>query len=173
MKYLLICVLLFLGCANSNMPSYVSTSQAIFITKKPQNHNVFVGLDEIKMYIKPKLNANKYIFTKQELNASVIIKGNINYFRKNDNENLSSIQLGFGNHGYRHVGFEYVHNDALKYTYDGQASVLIRIKNNNKFEDYMTNINFQTDKTYTSQKLALVEFYEKISEKIMQYLTFK
>lgn len=173
-----------LGCAQSGSNSYLNTSSPIFILNKPNDKNVYLDFKDkdTNATIADTLRKNGYSFLSSEKFASIIIKGDINYFKENrDDANHGFIALGygFGSRGrrYRSLDVGLSHRffaDGYSGEYEGQASLLIRIREIQKeLKNYSTNLNFQTDDSTYSKGYAKSLFDKKIAQKILEYLTFK
>ncbi len=176
-----------IGCAPSSPNTYMNTSAPIFILNAPNDKSFFIdfknfGNNDTNNSIAQSLLKNGYTLVNSQEVASIIIKGGVNYFRENRYENSHGfvvVGFDFDSHGRRSrevgVGLNHTffntHNNSFRY--DGQASLLLRIKSGKKIENYSTNLNFQTDDRIYSKNYAESLFNQKISEKILEFLKFK
>lgn len=189
--YLAIIGVTFLvGCATSQPESFISTSSPIFILNKPNDNTVFIDFkdlsdkDDIGALISKTLKNSGYRVIEDEKNASILVKGNINYFKENKQNNTHGyfgVGFGFDSHGRRsrEVEFGLSHRFSRSDFYDdygeifsGQASLLLRVKSGKKFENYSTNINFQTDENSHSYSYAKSLFNKQVADKILEFLKF-
>lgn len=181
------------GCASSSQPkSYINTSTPIFILKKPHDKKVYIDFKDLSQkennvsaVIATKLLQNGYMAVEDKKDASIFIQGSIYYLKENIRRNTHGfvgVGFGFGSgkRRYRDVDFGISHrlysnggwNDfgSNGYRYDGQASLLIRIKNSDGFDNYSTNLNFLTEEDTYSINYARTLFNKQIADKILHYL---
>lgn len=169
----------------------MNTTSPIFILNKPKNRNVFINFsdykdnDDITQVIATTLKNANYKILSSEKNATIVIRGGINYFKENKNRNTHGyvgVGFGFGSHGRRtrEMEFGLSHkitradfDDEYGQMFSGQASLLLRIKSKDKFENYSTNINFQTDEDSYAHSYAKSLFNRQIAQKILEFLEFK
>lgn len=179
----------FIGCATSGPKSYINTSTPIFITDQPTNKNIYVNFKDIEdnnltLAVKNTLYDAGYHIATTEQSANVIIKGEVNYLRKNivDSGTHGFVGVGFGTgRRYRHrrSGFmdfgisQRVYPYGGEYVYNGQVSLLMRMRSKNGFENYSTNLNFETEESNYSYESIKSIFNEKIAKKIVKYLNFR
>lgn len=179
------------GCASTYPEAYMNTTSPIFILNKPDTRAVFVNFrdykdgDNINEVIAKTLQNANYNILFSDKNASIIIRGGINYFKENANSNTHGyvgVGFGFGSHGRRskEIGFGLSHRftrgdfyDEYSQTFSGQASLLLRVKSKDKFENYSTNLNFQTDDNSYTYSYAKSLFNRQIAQKILEFLEFK
>lgn len=193
--FLIFVSLIFIGCAGKNSQSVgiIKTSAPIFISEFPVEKTAFVNFTNtsemdanLTEAVEFDLQKNGYEIVSENL-ANFVIKGNINYFRrvivKDENPFFGSIGFGFGFGGFRHAGigigtrfpFGYLNDDDYdyrtnSYIYDGQVSLLIRVKSGKTYKDYATNLNYQTGRNLNGPTSIKQKFNEKISQTILQIL---
>lgn len=186
-------ILFFASCSSMPKPkSYINTSAPIFILKKPKNNHVHIEFEDrshkendILGAISSKLAQNGFVVVQDKDQASVLIKGAIYYLKQETRRNTRGymgVGFGFGSKGWRsrevELGMSHrifsngTWNDfgSGDYRYDGQASLLIRIKVGENFENYTTNLNFLTEENTHSLNYARKLFNEQIASQILSYL---
>lgn len=182
----------FFGCTRSTPNSYINTSTPIFIINKPNGKKAYTDFrDEKNLASSTNTNIIKaltqdgYSIAYNEKQADVIIKGNINYLKKQCFNNTHGyVQAGYSRNSRKQnkkeVEMAMHHtfllddpNFGFGCSYEGQASLLIRVRVNGKMENYSTNINFQTDENTHSFSYIRELFNNQISKKIIDYLNFK
>ncbi|MCI6989601.1 MAG: hypothetical protein MR902_08645 [Campylobacter sp.] len=181
----------FSGCANKNVnlnEGIVRTSEPLFIGTKPKDNKVYVkfsdatGLDwgqvsaseKLSDDLRQKLLLNGYILTDEKQNASVIINGGINYFRRTIIKDRDPfLEFGMGRRWY-YAGVGYYDNfydmRMNSYIYDAQISLSIGINDGKNIKNYTTNLNYQSSKNINSLSTMLKIFSNKISNQIIYYL---
>jgi len=190
----LFCALLFVGCASKSgtESGVIKTSNPIFLKSKPAKTTAFVNFTNTSEFldsnlteaVKLNLRAQGYHIVPEESLANLIIKGNLNYFRRTIYDDRYyygrprfSFGFGFGRGwGGRHHGgwgfgmghdiYDYDDDRTSSYIYDGQLSLLIRIKNGKKFDDYSTNLNYQSGRNVKSKSTISREFNDKVIQQI-------
>lgn len=188
-------VVFIAGCATSSKPkAYMNTSTPIFILKKPKTNAVHVEFqdlshkeNDIASVVANALTKEGFMVVADKEHASILIKGALHYLKQEGRENTRgfvSVGFGFGSGGKRSsdVGFGMSHRvggsdgwnnlGSQGYRYDGQASLLIRVREGVGFENYTTNLNFLTEENTYSLNYARNLFNEQIANQIVQYLKF-
>lgn len=192
--FLIFVSIFIMGCAPSSPKSYIKTSSPIFILQKPDSKTVFVSFqdsgnmeNDIDSFVEKRLEDENFILTHNEEFASIIVKGTINYLRQKHLKNTRgfvSVGFGFGSGGRRYSdmgigvehrvfgGDDFADTYGHGYRYDGQASLLIRIKSKQKYENYSNNLDFVSKEgAYTLEHMTK-EFNRQIANKIVEYLRF-
>lgn len=189
-SYLFLGIILMIfsfGCATSSPNAFIKTSAPIFILNKPNSKNVFVDFkdydnSQTKATILKELETNGYKVVHEQSLAAIIVKGEVNYIKENTEYNTNGyigFGFGFGSHGRRVRDFElglnhtFFNDDFVVNKYDGQASLLLRIKDGKEFQNYSTNLNFETTKDVHSYIYAKKLFSQKIAQKVVEFLNFK
>lgn len=187
-------IIVFLtSCTSMPKPkSYINTSTPIFILKKPKNNQVHVDFEDksykendILAAISSQLVQNEFVIVEEKSQASILIKGAIYYLKQETRKNTRGymgVGFGFGSGGRRSRDMEFGVSHRIfsngswndfgsgNYRYDGQASLLIRVKDGENFENYTTNLNFLTEENTHSLNYARKLFNEQIATQIVNYL---
>lgn len=181
------------GCAtktNLNQ-GIIKSSDPIFITTPLNKKSTYVKFtnsstldSNLTQAIEFELAKNGFKIVSNEAKANIIIKGNLNYFRRLQIKDPNVfLNFGFGS-GFRRAGWgmgfgmpfgdfddDYYDYRTNSYIYDGQLSLLVRVRDGIKFNDYATNLNYQSDKNINSASTMNDIFNYKISKQILVYLT--
>lgn len=180
---LLFMSLLFVGCSSKSAnEGILSQSEPVFIETKATNKRTYINFtntssidSNLTQVLISNLSKNGYEIVSDEKLASIIIKGNLNYFRKNSIQKNSSPSFGFGiGRGWSGVGVGVgARSDNLfsGYIYDAQLSLLMKIKNNKEVKNYTTLLDYQSGDDAHSLNNAIDEFNQKISVQILRYLS--
>lgn len=178
------------GCSSSTHrlnSGIISTSDPIFIDEIPKDRRVFASFDNtsgvdsnLTEAVNFYLQKDGYTLT-NEKNANIIIKGNLNYFRRAVIREIDPFSGGFGFFGTGRRGgmgigvglplFEGY--DDRNYIYDAQVSLLIRVKDDKNSKDYKSNLNYQSDKNINSTSTMMDIFNYKIYKQIKYYIKDK
>lgn len=177
--------LLFISCSRSKEPNpgYIQTSSPIFIKYIPLNKKIFVNFtntsntdSNLTKIVRFNLAKQGYRVVGQQEMANIIIKGNLNFFRKIPISNFdnSGVSFGFGFGSWSNrlgFGFDtYPYDIYTDFVYAAQLSLMIEIKNGVNPEYYETNINYQSPKGWDSQKEVKGLFYQKVIRQLNTYL---
>ena len=189
-------VVFFAGCASSGVSrnsGIIKSSDPIFITNLPEQKLVNVAFTNTSNFdsnlttaIEEYLVQDGYSVVSKD-KANVLIEGNLNYFRRiayKDNRFRPTFGFGFGFGRFsRHAGFgigfpfgwgwDDDYYGVTSYIYDGQLSLLIRIKNGKEFKDYATNLNYQSEPDAGSIARVTDSFNYKVYQQISQFLSRK
>lgn len=189
-------VVFFAGCASSGVArnsGIIKSSDPIFITNLPDKKLVNVAFTNTSNYdsnltaeIENYLTKDGYSVVSKD-KANVLIEGNLNYFRRiayKDNRFRPTFGFGFGFGRFsRHAGFgigfpfgwgwDDDYYGVTSYIYDGQLSLLIRVKNGKEFKDYATNLNYQSEPDAGSIARVTDSFNYKVYQQISQFLSRK
>lgn len=187
---------LFFGCASTSTQApngYMRTSAPIFLKSKPSKKIAYVHFTNTSDFLDSDLNAvlsndlrlRDYEITDDEKRAHLVLKGNINYFKRTIIPDVDpfahrprfSFGFGFGTgfHHHHHSGFGFgVHDDfwdddyypTNSYIYEGQLSLLVRVKNGKNFDDYSTNLDYRSGKNINSKSTINNEFNRKVIQQI-------
>ena len=186
-------VVFFAGCASSGVArnsGIIKSSDPIFITNLPEQKLVNVAFTNTSNFdsnlttaIEEYLVQDGYSVVSKD-KANVLIEGKLNYFRRiayKDNRFRPTFGFGFGfGRISRHVGFgmgfpfgwgwddDY---GVTSYIYDGQLSLLIRVKNGKEFKDYVTNLNYQSEPDAGGIARVTDSFNYKVYQQISQFLS--
>ena len=187
-------VVFFAGCASSGVArnsGIIKSSDPIFITNLPDKKLVNVAFTNTSNYdsnltaeIENYLTKDGYSVVSKD-KANVLIEGNLNYFRRiayKDNRFRPTFGFGFGFGRFsRHAGFgigfpfgwgwDDDYYGVTSYIYDGQLSLLIRVKNGKEFKDYATNLNYQSEPDAGGIARVTDSFNYKVYQQISQFLS--
>ena len=183
------------GCASSGVSrnsGIIKSSDPIFITNLPDKKLVNVAFSNTSNYdsnltaaVEKYLIQDGYSVVSKD-KANVLIEGNLNYFRKisyRDDRFRPTFGFGFGLGRFsRHAGFgigmgfplgfpDDDYYGVTSYIYDGQLSLLIRVKNGKEFKDYATNLNYQSEPDAGSLARVTDSFNYKVYQQISQFLS--
>ena len=184
------------GCASSGVArnsGIIKSSDPIFITNLPEQKLVNVAFTNTSNFdsnltteIENYLTQDGYSVVSKD-KANILIEGNLNYFRRiayKDNRFRPTFGFGFGMGRFsRHFGlgmgmgfpFGWDLDDdyygVTSYIYDGQLSLLIRVKNGKEFKDYATNLNYQSEPDAGSVARVTDSFNYKVYQQIKQILS--
>lgn len=179
----------FCGCASKTSldEGIIKSSNPIFLQTPIIAKNVYVkfgntsNLDSnLTQAVKMDLAKNGFSIIDNENFADLIIKGNLNYFRRNEKHSDDGVRFGFGfGFGSHHdsswgvgssVGIGDDDFDDTSYIYDAQVSLLLRVKENKKFKDYSTNLEYQSNKNLNSKTEMNDILNYKVCKQIRNYL---
>ena len=183
------------GCASSGVSrnsGIIKSSDPIFITNLPDKKLVNVAFTNTSNFdsnlttaIEEYLTQDGYSVVSKD-KANVLIEGNLNYFRRiayKDNRFRPTFGFGFGlGRISRHAGFgigmgfplgfpDDDYYGVTSYIYDGQLSLLIRVKNAKEIKDYATNLNYQSEPDAGSIAQVTDSFNYKVYQQISQFLS--
>lgn len=184
------------GCASSSASrnsGIIKSSDPIFITNLPTEKRVNVAFTNTSNYdsnltaaLNQYLQEDGYSVVSKD-KANILIEGNLNYFRRiayRDDRFRPTFGFGFGMSRFsRHFGlgmgmgfpFGWGWDDdyygVTSYIYDGQLSLLVRVKNGKEFKDYATNLNYQSEPDAGSLTRVTDSFNYKIYQQIKQILS--
>lgn len=183
------------GCASSGVArnsGIIKSSDPIFITNLPDKKLVNVAFTNTSNFdsnlttaIEEYLTQDGYSVVSKD-KANILIEGNLNYFRRiayRDDRFRPTFGFGFGMGRFsRHfglgmgMGFPLGFPDddyygVTSYIYDGQLSLLIRVKNGKEFKDYATNLNYQSEPDAGGIARVTDSFNYKVYQQISQFLS--
>ncbi|NLY03946.1 MAG: hypothetical protein GXZ15_03810 [Campylobacter sp.] len=173
---LIIAIFMLVGCSSKlNLDQgIVKSSNPVFIEISPKNKKTYIEFtnssrvdSNLTSSISEYLLNNGYDIVDKESLASIVLKGNLNYFRCM--EVVEYDWLGYQH--YRGFGWHW-HDDYYdkRYIYDAEISLLIYIKGDNKDARHETNLTFQSDKNLYSNSTITEIFNYQIYKRIYHYL---
>ncbi|CZE45816.1 complement resistance protein TraT [Campylobacter geochelonis] len=187
----LLALFAFVGCSikpNLN-EGIIKTSEPIFINSASKNNKTYVKFtntsnvdSNLTSALSLELSQNGYEVVGDEKLASIIINGNLNYFRRTyikDPDPFASFGFGFSRGRWGSgvgVGFPFGYYDddydsrTNSYIYDAQLSLQIRINDGKKTDSYKTNLDYQSNKNINSISTMTDIFNHKIAKQILYYL---
>lgn len=175
---------ILVGCASKEQNlGYIQTSSPLFIQNMPTQKRLFVDFTNtsnvdtnLTQAVKLSLAKSGYEVVPMKEMANVIIRGNLNFFKRTTISNFEnggvSFGFGFGSWSDR-FGFgvnSYPYNIYSNLVYNAQVSLLIEIKNNKTPKSYETNLNYQSPKGWDDINEVKAMFNKKIIEQIKSYL---
>ncbi|NLY03945.1 MAG: hypothetical protein GXZ15_03805 [Campylobacter sp.] len=172
-------VLLFCGCAvdESKYSSVMNSTRLITLQNSPKNSKIFVKFTNTSRFdsnlttdLSFKFANDGYEVVGDENLASVVIKGNLEYFRRNYIKDPDPfIYPGFGAAHRCRVWGECYDARTNSYIYDAEVSLLIRVDDGVKTKEYRTNLFYKSNININSASTMMDIFNQEIYDEILSY----